>query len=535
MRQWKNGIQWITAALIAVLCFTFLHCLYPYHLYLKEQLTLFLATPDYFLSYFGKPAWLALYAGDFFTQFFYFKGGGPTVITITLLVLWWLSIQTLKQFRVTGRLATVASPVLVIPEFLMLCGLHYKLGSTFSLILALAAFLIYSRLRPGDSRLRTFVLLLILIPFLYWIAGSGVFLFLLCVIIFTLVQKKPRIQHLIFPLCLALLIPLAAKPVYLLPTGKLYLYPRSQHTTLTIDMVWEKVLSMDSESFWGHWDYVLDLADKYQLKNPVATYFTNLALSQTGMMPDRLMDYYQPATKGLFLPVSAESTPMTILFSNEVFFRLGDMNMAQHSAMLGMIFSPDGRSSRLVRRLADIHIINGEYEAADKYLRMLEQTLFHKRQASVRREQIRTGSIPERVNIPAFDSIRRGDDCIASLNILLESNPGNKAALDYLLCYHLLNKDIPSFMEVYERWIPKDGSRVPDIYSQAILIYLTQHKVPAQAVRSYGIPDNILVDFMDYTRLYQENNAQSQPLRERFGKSYWFYYHFAVMVNHENN
>jgi hypothetical protein len=81
----------------------------------------------------------------------------------------------------------------------MLCGLHYKLGSTFSLILALAAFLIYSRLRPGDSRLRTFVLLLLLIPFLYWIAGSGVFLFFLCVIIFTLVQKNRAFSILSFP------------------------------------------------------------------------------------------------------------------------------------------------------------------------------------------------------------------------------------------------------------------------------------------------------------------------------------------------
>jgi hypothetical protein len=85
MRQWKNGMQWITAALIAVPCFTFLHFFYPYHLYLKEQLILFQTTPDYFLSYFGKPAWLALFAGDFFTQFFYFKGGGPTVITIPCL------------------------------------------------------------------------------------------------------------------------------------------------------------------------------------------------------------------------------------------------------------------------------------------------------------------------------------------------------------------------------------------------------------------------------------------------------------------
>ena len=51
------------------------------------------------------------------------------------------------------------------------------------------------------------------------------------------------------------------------------------------------------------------------------------------------MDGYQPASQGLFLPVAPHSTYLTIYAANEVWFALGDMTMAEHAAILGMIFS----------------------------------------------------------------------------------------------------------------------------------------------------------------------------------------------------
>ena len=76
--------------------------------------------------------------------------------------------------------------------------------------------------------------------------------------------------------------------------------------------------------------------------------------------------------KGSYLP---------IIFSNEVYFFLGDTNASQHRALIAMIFSPNHYSSRLLRRLVQINIINGEYKVAEKYLKILSKTLFHKKWA----------------------------------------------------------------------------------------------------------------------------------------------------------
>ena len=52
--------------------------------------------------------------------------------------------------------------------------------------------------------------------------------------------------------------------------------------------------------------------------------------------------------------------------------------MAEHCAMLSMIFSPRNSGSRMIKRLAEINLVNGDDEAALKYLRILDNTHLHK-------------------------------------------------------------------------------------------------------------------------------------------------------------
>jgi len=90
-------IKWGLVALFAIACIVFFLFYYPYHLFFKEQMQLFLFTSDYSLSYLYKPAALSCYLGDFFTQFFYLRGGGPVVISLTLCLEWLLISYVLKK------------------------------------------------------------------------------------------------------------------------------------------------------------------------------------------------------------------------------------------------------------------------------------------------------------------------------------------------------------------------------------------------------------------------------------------------------
>ena len=128
--------------------------------------------------------------------------------------------------------------------------------------------------------------------------------------------------------------------------------------------------------------------------------------------------------------------------------------MAEHCAMLSMIFSPRNSGSRMIKRLAEINLVNGDDEAALKYLRILDKTLLHKSWAEKRIPGQQTPRVKEwlekkRRDIPTQDQLRSGNDAVTSLRNLVASNAGNLRAYEYLLCYHLLSKDLRSFVEDY--------------------------------------------------------------------------------------
>ena len=47
--------------------------------------------------------------------------------------------------------------------------------------------------------------------------------------------------------------------------------------------------------------------------------------------------------------------------------------------------------------------------------------------------------------------------------------------------------------------------------------------------QTYRFTPEVLQDFQEYTRMYEQNQGNGAALQSRFGKTYWFYYHFATM------
>lgn len=212
--------------------------------------------------------------------------------------------------------------------------------------------------------------------------------------------------------------------------------------------------------------------------------------------------------------------------------------MAEHCAMLSMIFSPRNSGSRMIKRLAEINLVNGDDEAALKYLRILDKTLLHKSWAEKRIPGQQTPRVKEwlekkRRDIPTQDHLRSGNDAVTSLRNLVASNAGNLRAYEYLLCYHLLSKDLRSFVEDY---VP--GKVSSSIFAEALLIHLArQGNIRAEELIKYQIPVKIAKEFADYTRLYE---AKDTSLKEKYGKTYWFYYHLRPQsperrVSHERS
>jgi hypothetical protein len=563
----------MVALCLVITSFLYFQFIVPYHLFFKEQIQLFLYTSGYFRSCFSKPGGLACYAGDFLTQLLYLRGGGAIVVSLILLVEWRLICKILKIFG-TGRLAPLWALFPVVAEWLVYSEISFSIAMSFVFILTLLVFWFYTLIKNDTVSILTGIILL---PVLYFSVGAGMFLFPFLVLLHDICKGKKRYFYWIILTVCAGILSFLIHHTYLLTLKQAYFYPYisvkngfailmfsliillinnklAKRLTLTVpsvlitvvlilsfltvgllkttDLKKETVLGMATEAYYENWNKVLQIAEKSKLPNRIATYYTNMALSKRLQMADRMMEFYQPFAAGLFLPVNPETGWIPIFFSSDVYFYLGDMNMAQHSAMLGTIFSPYQRSSRLTQRLIEINLVNEDVPAALKYIRMLESTWFHRKQAAKLKTLLENPDKSawlayKRSQLTATDIIRSSNDPAASLLHLVEANPENRVALDYLLAFCLLNKDISAFITFYDKYYKGENRLIPKMYEEALLIYLAGTNATPEQIREYRISPGRIKEFNEYTSLYEESQGNLQRIENRFPNTYWMYFHFA--------
>jgi len=573
----RKQIDAIFVFLFFIACWVFFFRLYPYHLHYKEQITLCVLQPDFLQTYLQKPAFLTEICGDYLTQFFLWRGGGGSILT-SIFLLTWLGLRTaLTRIGITHHTSLWAL-LPITAEWALSCHLEYPLSMPLGLMFSAWAFI----LPTWSTSIRTrSILHTALLIILYCTIGAHFFTYALLAIIYEC-RQSGNCQLSLFLLMIAILIPIGSSYFYFLTPKQAYFYPLISNYMLRqpfvflltesflllsllpafitrLDKRWialpvvfvlsattlskaynapeEKTLAFSSEAYFGRWDKVIQLNKNNDYPTYLSAYYTNLAYARQGKLCEELMLHYQPAFHGILLQINESTGYIYAMASPDALMECGDMAQAQHSAMLAMTFTPHQRSSRMMRKLAEIAIINEDYGAAKKYLRMLSHTSLHHEWAKERLALIESGqrdSIPNWISrrriLPQKDTLFSANHWRASLSNLLESNPQNKMAVDYLLCFHLLNKDLQMFKEDYDRYYyPTFGLLPPRLYQEALIACMNENENPQEQLKHYRISAEVYKDCLQYLSIHEEAEGDGRALEKRFGKTYWFYYYYAQL------
>ena len=500
------------------LFFLFFFYLYPYHLYHREQTSIFVLSAQTLTDYFNQPAVLSCLIGDFLTQFFYYQGVGPLIISLLLIALSFVYYKLLYRIKNWWILIPIA--LLTLWEFGKLCSLYYPISATISFIGGGLIALLFIRINVHSNKI-LIPLAILCIAASYWLFGIGVWITLIFIFSYT--------AWYVFILLLVeiISISIAAKHLYIMPWNEVFFYP----STTMFDkpnLKRERILKHDCEYYFNRISRLQH--EEIVPSNLLSTYYAHLIDAKQQNLPSNLLARMKYGINGLFIPVAPSSNPQSIYAANEVWFELGDMTMSEHATILGMIFSPYSKGSRAMKRLAEINLINQDDEAARKYLRMLQKTIVYNDWATERMpgqqsEKVKKWLKTKQSLLPKNDNIRSSSDVQTSLGNLLDANSNNTLALDYLLCYDLLIKDIPSFANHIDKYA--NGYSNHRIYQEAYLIYAASQDIPLSRNESILISPEVIDDFYQYTVLYQANEDNMEQLKQKFDKTYWFYYHFA--------
>ena len=244
-------------------------------------------------------------------------------------------------------------------------------------------------------------------------------------------------------------------------------------------------------------------------------FFYNLTQAQRGELPDHLLKF-TPNYLGTFEKIGPDTPMLTIRNMNELYWALGDMTFTERAAMMTNVFSADNRNVRMMRRLAECNIVSGDTLAAEKYLRILDKTWAYSKWADNIRQHGREIYQKKMQMVNHRDTITISDNAHFLMMQLLDTNPDNTIALDYILCSDLLLKDITNFKRDYDRYCIETGKpRLKPLYQEALCIWLAGTNAPQEDWEKYIQRLDVLQRFQQY------NEQRGNPA---FKDSYWYYF-----------
>ncbi|MBR5100044.1 MAG: hypothetical protein IKX34_01920 [Bacteroidales bacterium] len=541
---------------------------YGFHTINLEQLQLFEGTWAYFAETVAIPGGFADYLGRFLTQFCYYAWSGALIIAVLLVLI------RILVWKLCTRKDTLIGAMTFVPTILLAMVMCYRFP-TLSLLTAFALTLTAALAVNciADTKPRRIVALA-LIPVLYLLLGSLVILFAAV----TAVKERNKVFA-ITTLVLAVACPLVAYPLLPYPLGRL-LYGLHYYKVHIHMPVWPWVAALaavavvafaearipsrqlrvwpaayaaifllavpaillcssriDEQSLKYNiltgkraWNRIVTEATRRAPRTYGETASLNLALCKTGHMGGHMFDYLQDGPETL-LP--NENTPYQEgLSTAEIFYQLGMVNNARRNCFEALNAIPDyQKSAPVFKLLAETSIVNEKYELARKYLTALSHTLFYKKWANERLakyEDLMELMIMEEYAMKHLERYK-GEDYIfdynasdVSLRQLLAEYPGNITALNYLLAWSLLNKDIGAFMSD----CPFEGFTevVPKAYQEAFLINWDLFGGSPEDLPQFINP-RIVSRKEAFTRDF-ETNVPMNKMMERYGDTYWFYYYF---------
>ena len=565
-------LQWGLTLLCGLVVFLFWRYRYPFVLAYQEQLQLFLFDDDYLVGRLTEPGGFARYVAEFLTQFYNGVTFGALILAVVYMLIQRLTWQLMRSVS-HGSEPTVLYPLSFIPTVM----LWYAMGDesvllmyAVALVMALAAAVGWIRWASHWASWMRWSVALVVIPLLYWLIGAMVLLVAACMLplmlalpmlVYALACILLSSWNLPFPLTSVLLgigyyrypetLPyvLMALPavVWLLfwvsrRIGMSHGLSGNQRKLLVVAEIVVVVLvavlfipqSYDTRKYElieydylvrvNHWKGVIAKAEKKMPDLPMSVSAMNLALAMTDQLGDRAFDFYQRSTEGL-LP-RFERNYATLQLTGEIFFHLGLVNTAQRFAFEAMEAIPNyNKSARVVKRLAETNLINGQYRVAEKYLRLLEKTVFYRRWAQ--RTLAMLGDETAINAHPLYGKLRRyrlQDDLLFHeqeldkiCGQLFIHNPENRMAAQYLLLMPLLDRDIPRFMQ-FVQVVQNRVMYNPRSCQEAIAFaFMQQRQQPPQGT----VSQLVLQQMNEFARIYSSD--KNSPALTQFKNTVWYY------------
>lgn len=553
----------------------FLLLRHPELLSYHEQYQLFLFNTDYLLSKLSVAGGIADYVSEFFVQFCYIPFAGALVFTLIFVIMQQL------MYRLCRRVSSseMSYPLSIVPGLLLLAYMGDE-----NVLLSFAVALIFVMLAVlavlNTNGKRRVITEMLVIPLLYWSAGPVVFcyviLMIICSVICDRLSTYTMIAALLRAVCTVVVVYVSykfiltqyiANDVWLginyhrnrltYPTmqfvveSAIVIMPLLAHLFLYVkikrfDIVLSGVLllggsvlvvsSYDKDKFTQlyfdycvrnqQWDDIVERAEKHMPRSALACNSVNLALAKTGQLGERMFDFYQCGSEGLLSRFARNM--VSCVPTAEIYYHLGMVNESlrcyfdSQEAILNY-----QKSGRMTQRIAEMYMVNGDYEVARKFLTDLQETLFYSSWANEMLNLI--GDEQAIMKHPTLGMLRkcRYDDkfffSFDTNNMLVrlwDHNKANELALEYLMANIMLTCDMKSFYNMSSVLAKRGYNSLPKHYREVVAMFALQGVSLGEALK---LDKEMVKRVKDFDAAFLMNPDRTKMLKGKWRNTYWTY------------
>jgi len=556
-----------------------------YVLIANQDNNLFLTSSNYFYSFLDHPGGIIEYIGIFLSQFFRFRFVGAIIISGIIFLGYFAVCHMLRRVS-DSRQVYIAGITTAVILFGMQNNYSHQLHHSLGFVIVMFATLLLPRDKVNKE-----IFLLLSIPVIYFVCGAYLWVFSAIILAEHYISNNKIRIELIglligYPVVLVIL---ATNFIFLYPFNELLIQPFPFEEQYGIPLlqyifvVWIILLpgillaSEKWKSMKGRWDFVpgafaclvaiivilnftydkksteffriekyavnedwnglLRYTKKHPSMNLFGCFYTNMALVNKGLLCSNLFDYPQPFGKrGLSFEWSARD--VILKRGSDFFWTIHFVNEAHHWAFESMIVN--GFSRRNLKRIIQTELIRGNYKVAEKFINVLDQTLFdreiadHYRKFLNNRDAIEKDSeLGPRVSIGIDeDFFADGADLEKNLRSMLSNDPFNRPAFDYLMAVLLFDKNIDNIVKLLPFYLDLTEGQLPVLLDESLMVYRAlkgKDQVP-----DIKVSNNTQVRYNDYaniSRQYKDRNAAANALYPRYQNSFWFYLNFGPNPN----
>lgn len=557
-----------------------------YIFFYQEKSSLFLVSFQHLLEHLNQPGGFLIYLGELQTAFYFYPVVGSILVSLEIsLIIFLISkigkilsgrtifiipfligaslfyLQTNYQyssFNNLGVLIQLVSFYKIVSYFkskflwipVLFFPLQYFLFGSFSLIFLLL-FSLYLLLNKKQNSWIKLAVLFILSGLFFFFGKE--FLFFQTtetLIVFPYSAQKIGLQS---PLFLATLITISILPLLFLINIKQLNSISFKRIALIeftpfviiIGLVFLAIPRIDKKnSHYFHveklfyeqkYDEIIEFNRQFPSTNILTNFLNNVALSETGRLADSFLSSPQSADGGtLFL--KWEIVSEVLKRGGYFYYNLGMINEAQRWAYEYMVMR--GNSPEALKMLIKTELINENYKVAEKYVAILKETIFYRKQAlefegllfneSAINAHPELGRKKELKTKQDFFVI--SEEPAANLDLILAADSLNYIAMEYKLADLLLQKDMKGIVNELPNLEKMGYNRIPKNVEEAVVTYKLLKVGEMPELKRLKISPQTEQRFNQYYQIFQQNQSNKQQaqrvLARDFGDTYWYYVFF---------